>query len=194
MRLKIAFYLIVLTCFPAMGLGQKSSPMNLEWLVREAVMIFGGKVISVKTGERYTSMRLYATEYTFLVTEQLYGVRGDTMRIRQYGGEADGRKSYPPGVPRFQEGEEVVVFMYPPSRVGMTSSVGKEQGKFMVQNSDSGTGPWVVNSIDNRGLFHRLKHPELLADQLWLEGPMMGRLPYDKFVETLRELVRTLKQ
>lgn len=193
MILKTTFFAAALACFPAVGLSQKPSPMNLERLVREAGMIFGGKVINVKTGEQYTSMRLYATEYTFLVTEQLYGVRGDTVRIRQYGGEADGRKFYPPGVPRFEEGEEVIVFMYSPSRVGMTSSVGKEQGKFMIQNGDSGTGPWVVNSMDNQGLFHRLKHPELLADQSWLEGPITGRVPYNKFVNTLRELVRTLK-
>ncbi len=190
MKRVIHLLVAVIVCSSA-GMGQRSATANLERLVKEAGIIFGGKVIGVETGRKYTAMNLYATTYTFLVTEPVYGVTSDTLTIRQYGGEADGRTFYPPGIPRFEEGEEVLVLMYAPSRVGMTSTVGKEQGKFLIHETDSAR--WVVNSLENKGLFSRLTHPEILADQSWIAANPAGPLPYDKFVETLKELVHILK-
>src|SRR5512139_2615236 len=117
----------VVLCFWEAPLYSQKSTMNLESLIRESGMIFTGKVIDAETGTK-DRMNLYMTRYTFEVLEPIYGVEGDTLRIKQYGGEAGGKKVYPAGVPRFEKGEEVLVMFYPPSRIGMTSTVGKDQG------------------------------------------------------------------
>lgn len=171
--------------------AQKST-MNLESLVRQSGMIFAGRVIEVETGIK-DQMNLYMTRYTFEVLDPIYGVEDDTISIKQYGGEADGRKFYPAGVPRFELGEEVLVMLYPPSRIGMTSTVGKDQGKFWIQSSDTVGGKMVVNKMMNEGLFKKMKHPGLAADPDWIAGEP-GPLPYQGFVETLRNLADELKK
>lgn len=172
--------------------AQKSSP-NLESLIQQSGMIFAGKVIDIQTGTKERRMNLYMTTYTFEVREPIYGVEGDTLRIRQYGGEAGGKKFYPPGVPRFEREEEVLVMFYPTSKIGMTSSVGKDQGKFWVQR-DSVTGVQTVyNKLKNKGLFKRLKRSGLVTDSEWLRTEPEA-IPYDGFLETVRRLAGELKK
>ena len=167
--------------------------MNIESLIQQSGMIFAGKVIDIQTGTKERRMNLYMTTYTFEVLDPIYGVEGDTLRIKQYGGVAAGRKFYPPGVPRFEQGEEVVVMLYPTSAIGMTSSVGKDQGKFLVQK-DSVMGVRVVsNKLMNKGLFRKLKRPGLLADPEWVRDEP-GLIPYDGFLETVRHIAAELKK
>jgi hypothetical protein len=180
-----------------LGLGggaafAQKSTMNLESLVRQSGMIFAGRVIGVETGIK-DQMNLYMTRYTFEVFDPIFGVEEDTISIKQYGGEADGKKLYPAGVPRFERGEEVLVMLYPPSKIGMTSTVGKDQGKFWIQSDDSSGNKTVVNKLQNAGLFKKLKYPGLAANPDWAgSGP--GPLPYDGFVETVRNLTAELRK
>ncbi len=97
-------------------------------------MIFSGEVIGIETGTLDAEMNLFVTHYNFVVHERLYGVEDDTVTIKQYGGEAGGKSFYPKGVPRFREGENVLVFFYPPSKIGMTSPVGMDQGNSTSEN------------------------------------------------------------
>jgi hypothetical protein len=167
--------------------------MNLESLIQQSGMIFAGRVVDVETGTKEPRMNLFMTTYTFEVLEPIYGVEGDTLRIKQYGGEAGEEKLYPPGVPRFERGEEVLVMLYPTSKIDMTSSVGKDQGKFWVQR-DSATGvPTVSNKLKNKGLFRRLKRSGLVTDPEWLRTEPEA-IPYDGFLETVRRLVAELKK
>lgn len=170
--------------------AQKGS-MNLESLVRQSDMIFAGRVIDIETGVK-DRMNLYMTAYTFQILDRIYGVEGDTIRIKQYGGEANGKKFYPPGVPRFELGEEVVVLMYPLSRIGMTSAVGKDQGKFWIKTIDSSGTKVVFNKLNNKGLFLKLKHPDLVSNADWINS-QPDSLPYVGFIETLRHLASKLK-
>ncbi|MBI2618973.1 MAG: hypothetical protein HYW57_02725 [Ignavibacteriales bacterium] len=179
--------------FIAGGSPQGISPLNIERLVDQSGMIFAGKVIGVETG-RKDQMNLYVTYYTFEVTDALFGVETDTVRIKQYGGEADGRSFYPEGVPRFKIGEELLVMLYPPSKVGMTSTVGKGQGKFLIQDDDSSRIKQVANAFNNKGLFRRLRYPGTVADESWAAEQPTGPLGYEAFVETIRDLIITLKK
>ncbi len=172
--------------------GQKAGA-NLESLIRQSGMIFSGKVIAVETGSKEKNMNLYMTSYTFRIDDPIYGVEGDTIRIKQYGGESNGRKFYPAGVPRFQVGEEVLVMLYPPSAIGMTSTVGKDQGKFWIEPGDSVTGRTVKNKLENKGLFRKLSHPELVDDPDWITS-QPSQLEYDKFVDTVRKLASVVKK
>lgn len=177
---------------PGWVLGQRSTPANLEKLVKQAGMIFAGRVIDVETGTK-DRMNLYMTAYTFQVLDKVFGVEKDTLTVKQYGGEANGRKFYPAGIPRFEKGEEVLVFLYPLSLIGMTSSVGRDQGKFWIQRGDSSSASTLINKLNNKGLFKGLNHPELLSDPQWQKREPVA-LAYKPFLKTIRDLVAKLKE
>ena len=172
----------------------QSSPVSLERLVKDAGIIFSGTVVKVVTGEKDPGMNLYTTYYTFVVHEALFGVNADSITIKQYGGESEGKSFYPPGVPRFEQGERVVAFFYPPSKIGMTSAVAKDQGTFLVREVDS-SGQFVVeNGTGNRNLFRKLRNPERIARPEWVDPGAEGPLEYEPFVSSVRNLVGALKK
>ena len=75
----------------------------------------------------------------------------------------------------------------------MTSAVGKDQGKFWIRGTDSLGTRVVVNKRGNKGLFRRLRHPDLLVDKAWLdEDP--APLSYQPFMKTVKNLVEKLKE
>ena len=185
------FLMTVVLFFCEVPVYSQKSTMNLESLIRESGMIFAGRVIDIETGTK-DRMNLYMTRYTFEVLEPIYGVEGDTVDIKQYGGEANGKELYPAGVPRFERGEEVLVMLYPLSRIGMTSTVGKDQGKFWIREEDTSGTKVVFNKIKNRGLFNKLKNPGLVAEPEWIGG-QRDSLAYDRFLETVRNLTAKLK-
>jgi hypothetical protein len=90
-------------------------------------------------------------------------------------------------------GEQVVVFLYPLSYIGMPSSVGRDQGKFWIQQADSLGAEVVLNKLENKGLFRKLNHPDLLEDQHWVNRKQ-GPLPYKLFLQTLKSLAAALKE
>jgi hypothetical protein len=171
----------------------QSNLMNLERLVRDAGIIFSGTVVDVVTGEKDPGMNLYTTYYTFAVEDALYGVPSDSITIKQYGGEAGGKSYYPPGVPRFEQGEMVVVFFYPPSKIGMTSAVAKGQGKFVVGPADSSGVRLLENETHNKYLFRRIRNGDLIPRPEWLEGSPEGPVDYASFIASVRNLVGVLK-
>lgn len=192
-RLSLPLFILFLVFCTCNLTAQRSVSMNIERLVRDAGMIFAGRVINVETGERDKDMNLFVTHYTFLVTEKMYGVESDTIVINQYGGEADGQEFYPKGVPRFYEGEDVLVFFYPPSKIGMSSPVGMDQGKFMIRYSEKEKRLVVANKLGNENLFRGVKRVDKIAETEWLKMRKPGELPYSEFSETVRELIEEIK-
>jgi hypothetical protein len=68
---------------------------------------------------------------SFVVLDRAKGGAEPTFTVRQAGGELLGLKvDY--HVPKFRVGEEYVLFMPPPSRLGLASPVGLSQGAFSV--------------------------------------------------------------
>lgn len=172
----------------------QSGSVNLERLVKDAGIIFCGTVVEIVTGEKDPGMNLYTTYYTFVVHEALFGVEADSITIKQYGGESGGKSFYPPGVPRFERGETVVAFFYPPSKIGMTSAVAKDQGKFLVREVDSSGVRVVENGTANRNLFRKLRNPEHITRPEWADSGVEGPIEYEPFVGSVRNLVRALKK
>ena len=60
-----------------------------------------------------------------------------------------------PGLPRFREEEEVLLFLYGDSSSGFTSPVGLGQGKFTIFSDKNGKS-MAVNGFWNRNLFRKL--------------------------------------
>ncbi|HYX69831.1 MAG TPA: hypothetical protein VE825_11905, partial [Terriglobales bacterium] len=109
---------------PARGGGPRSAPSGatLQQLGRHAGFIFRGRVLSV---DRPKPARGSVTtvQITFQVLEGIRGVRtGERLTTREWAG------LWGAGRPRYRVGQEMLLFLYPRSRLGLTSPVSGDLG------------------------------------------------------------------
>jgi hypothetical protein len=97
-------------------------------LIRSAGYVFVGTVTGV---ERIASAQRHAVptvRVTFRVDQAIRGVRaGQILEIHEWAGLWQSGERYSPG-------ERVLLFLYRPSRLGLTSPVGGPMGRFPVDN------------------------------------------------------------
>ncbi|HEX7078924.1 MAG TPA: hypothetical protein VF363_10920 [Candidatus Eisenbacteria bacterium] len=88
---------------------------------------------------RYEQGKEIYTYYTLHVLEPVKGAKSEqTITIRQLGGVIDNIASVVPGMPRFQNGEEVVVFLTQKDATGYPWVMGLQQGKYSVFLDEKG--------------------------------------------------------
>jgi hypothetical protein len=146
----------------------KLRPQNLTRLIADADQIVAGKVTSVSDGVSESGMPY--TEITISVADsakgELHG--GKQYTFRQFGlleprKMPNGRVLVavtPEGFPRWQQGEQVVAFLYrPASRTGLQTTAGLAQGKLTVLDGR------IANEFNNRGLFEGVQ----ISDDLLTE-------------------------
>ena len=129
---------------PAAHATMMVKPMTLDEVTAESKHVVHGVVTSV-VSER-DEHGLPATWTTFAVAETLKGAAAHTLTIKQYGVArplADGTLTRLSGMPRYEVGEEVVLFLRGASRRGFTSPVGLGQGTYRVKRRDGRTTPEV---------------------------------------------------
>ena len=119
-------------------------PISLPRMAAAADVIFHGKVISNEVKLDPVSGNV-ATFTTFQVTELVKGNAGTTHTIKQIGGQLPGAnvRQTIHGVPRFDTGEEYVVFLPKASSLGFASPIGLSQGSFDVHRLN---GESVISS------------------------------------------------
>lgn len=84
------------------------------------------------------------TIYTVKANRYLKGGFGDTFEITQMGGKVGNLVLNVPGVPTFQTGEEVVLFVWTDDVYHLNQAIGFEQGVFRVR-TDPASGMKYVN-------------------------------------------------
>lgn len=178
----------------------KLKPQNLTRLIADADQIVAGKVTSVTDG--VSERGLPYTEVTIAVANSARGELrgGKPYTFRQFGlleprKMPNGRVLVavtPEGFPRWQEGEQVVAFLYrPASRTGLQTTAGLAQGKLTVLNGR------IANEFNNRGLFNDVQiNDHLLSEKeramLKSQGPvdaatfvgLVGRAVTENWVST----------
>ncbi len=115
-------------------------PMTLDRVVDRSGQIVHGTVTSVVSGRDESG--LPATWVSVAVMECLKGQAAGTVTFKQIGVAAplaDGTLLRIPGLPRYREGGEYVLFLHDASARGFTSPVGFEQGVYDVERSREGT-------------------------------------------------------
>ena len=127
---------------------------NLVDLIRQSDSIVLGQVAKVTDG--IDERGLGYTEVTVTISERLRGDEDGTLTFRQFGlrtarPSSDGTRmilAAPEGMPRYTEGEEVLLFMNPGASItGLRSPVGLGNGKFAF-------GPGTAsNELGNQGVF-----------------------------------------
>ncbi len=125
-------------------------------LVDSAGIIFAGRVLSIGRGRRlgdavsransFAGPNAASTEITFLVEHALRGTtQGQRLTIHQWQGEG-GRLST--RGKHYYLGERLMLFLYAPSKLGLTSPVAGNVGRFAVDSRDR-----VLMSAQHRAVF-----------------------------------------
>jgi hypothetical protein len=134
-KLLCAGAILFLVCwFPPLAVPQAaavspSQTASLQQLTRNSGYIFGGTVISIEHLTAIGPNIVPTVRVTFRVEDAIRGVRiGQTLVIREWAGlwESGGR---------YRRGERVLLFLYPSSKLGLTSSVGGMLGRFPMNRS-----------------------------------------------------------
>jgi hypothetical protein len=115
------------TRLPTTGTNPRDSPnpRHPPPLTRSAGYIFAGTVLSV---ERIAPKgnAVATVQISFHVDQAMLGVRaGQTLAIREWAGLWELGE-------RYRSGERVLLFLYPPSKLGLTSPVRGPSGRFRI--------------------------------------------------------------
>ncbi len=144
--------LLALGCFSVSGWAN-ARDVNLAEMTSHAGRIIHGRVVDVRASVHPQQPRMAVTLIKLQVIEMLKGGAAHEVTFMQYGTST---QQYVAHLPKYSVGEEVVLFLYPESKLGLTSPVGQGQGKFVVRN-DSRSGQRVLqNEQLNAALFARL--------------------------------------
>ena len=172
------------------GFAQRTVRMNLERLVQDAGVIIRGTVTKVESRQDKQTGHI-ATFVTLRVADNFYGATGEEVTFKVYAGRSGKLKLA--DMPRFEVGEESYSFWASPSRIGFSSPIGMQQGKFSLKREPATGKTLVSNGLANSNLFVGMKNRTALAKASWTEvaEPSIEASDFDA---TIRALVAILKK
>lgn len=144
-----ALVLTTVWLFVSQASASQVRSVNLEEMTARAGAIFSGRCLDVRTVTDPTIGR-DVSEARFEVHRAVKGATGRTVTVRMLSGD-DGFAD----VPMFARGEDVVLFLYRESSLGLRSPVGLGQGRFKVASGKNGRSI-AVNEFGNRNLLREL--------------------------------------
>ena len=164
--------------------------INLFEMVRAADRIFWGRCLKAEPG-REPSTGLPVTAYTFEVLRGIKGTdTGKSIRFQQLSRGAIGGIR---GLPEFSRGQEILLFLYPDSKLGLTSPVGLVQGMFRVGKG----GPrdrTVLNRVGNSNLLQGASSGQIRGSTLSAEEQAALRpgapISLDRFESVVQRIDR----
>ncbi len=102
---------------------------SLRELTRSSGYIFAGTVIAVQRVSANGANEVATIRITFRVEQAIRGVRtGQMLVIREWAGLWESGQ-------RYRRGERVLLFLYRPSKLGLTSPVGGLLGRFAIDSN-----------------------------------------------------------
>ena len=187
MMLTLAFILSVCSLSAQVMVRQ----VNLAYLAQRADVIVQGRVTQVSHERLPGHPNIPTVKVTLEVEKSLRGASGDTYTFREiYLGlrSREGKQGY-------VVGQQVFLFLPAPSRYGLSSPVGMEQGRFHVaRGTTGGASAMVANEYGNAGLFNNVEQDatkagvRLTKSQSRLTTTKRGPVPLDDFVSLVKSL------
>ena len=111
---------------PRLPTATPPGTIGFPLIARAAGTIFFGTVIAVARRPAARGQSLETVAITFHIQNAIRGATpGQDLTISQWIGLWSGGQ-------RYRVGERVLLFLYPPSKLGLTSSVGGEMGRFPI--------------------------------------------------------------
>jgi hypothetical protein len=154
---------LVLISWSAAGqnaLAKKSLPAisSLRSLTRNAGYIFDGTVLRVEKVAPSEINSVATVQITFRVEQAIRGTRfGQVLTIREWAGLWNSGE-------RYRAGERILLFLYSPSKLGLTSPVGGPLGRFAVDSN----GNALVDNGRLPGLAFDSAPPVQLPGKNWV--------------------------
>jgi len=200
MKRKIIFFVLVGLLATPLASALTVLQLNLQQLIGLADRVFVGKCLSVKFD---TDGGGRPVQYvTYQVEDLIKGPASDRVTFKQLGASDDQMQrqegdltvvSVFRELPRYQAGEESIIFLSEEGSLGLTAPIGLQQGKFAVATDASGQKT-VANGMGNHGLFMGLSQsPKVKAMALSNSDKKLmkqngGDLVYDDFVSLVKRL------
>jgi hypothetical protein len=156
-RCLLAVTSLLIFCLSNLAAAQQSDQLAAEhvlgpqWreLSRRAGMIFAGTVIAPATPHarddqafpRATSGTLPAIHLSFRIDNAISGVEpGQALTINEWAGAWSMHRP-------MRQGQHILIFLYPPSRLGLTSPVGGSQGQIDLDSSGKNVSHAAKNPL-----------------------------------------------
>ncbi|HET8692743.1 MAG TPA: hypothetical protein VFM30_11470 [Steroidobacteraceae bacterium] len=173
--------------------GALTLPRNLSQLVEGSADIVRGTVTSARVEKHPQLPHLDTIVVTLRVDETIKGAPAKTYTFRQYIWDIRDREDRA----GYFKGQSYLLLMNAPSRFGLTSPVGMDQGRFRLKRDAAGR-QFAVNGRGNAELMRGV--PESLARRGATLTPAAGGLAQkhqrgpiatDDLVQLIREIART---
>jgi hypothetical protein len=125
-----------------------STPINLTYLAKRADVIVQGEVTDVQYENHPDYPNIPTVKVTLKVEGMTRGPQGKTYAFREMliGLRSKERKK------SYQVGQRLLLFLPTPSKDGLSSPIGMEQGRFHVDRDGKGNAI-IANEFGNAGLF-----------------------------------------
>ena len=146
-----------------------SNSPDLQQITRKAGLIFTGTVVAVTPIRERDADQISSVEVTFQVEQALRGPKaGQRFSIREW-----------PGLwlsgERYRIGQRMMIFLYPPSRAGLTSPVGGGAGRFDIDR-------------DGRISVKPVQPPSVGRSPQPVRSTTVSRVPLSTFSRAIRRL------
>ncbi len=128
--------------------GALTVSRNLDQLTDRAAIIVRGNVVSVRVEKHPELSNLDTVVVTLRVRDSLKGAVRDTHTFRQYLWDLRDRLD----AAGYRKGQDLLLFLVAPSRYGLSSPAGLDQGRFRIERDADGREV-AVNAVDNYRLF-----------------------------------------
>ena len=162
-------------------------PLYLDEMADGAAVAFEGRCVANRS-EVDPANGLVVTYTTFEVRDVLKGSPGATHEIKQVGGAlpGDGPQYRVIGVPKFEVGEDYVVFLAGVSTMGFSSPIGLAQGRFKVDRQ--GSLRKVGNGRDFKDMTRRIpsRVPPATRAQMDKDDKPLRDMDLDEFKQLVR--------
>lgn len=132
--------------------GALTLPRNLEQLTDRASDIVRGTVVSARVEKHPELVNLDTVVVTLRLSDTLKGSARDTYTFRQFIWDIRDRKD----AAGYRKGQELLLLMIAPSRYGLSSPAGLEQGRFRIERDRKGRES-AINGTGNFKLFEGLE-------------------------------------
>jgi hypothetical protein len=149
--MKRILLLILLLACAAPALAQRGAltiPRNLDQLTNRSAVIVRGTVISAQVEKHPELSGLNTVVVKLRVQETLKGQAKDTFTFRQYVWDIRDRVD----AGGYRKGQDLLLLMIEPSRYGLSSPAGLEQGRFLISRDSAGRET-ALNGHGNLKLF-----------------------------------------
>ena len=191
---RVVPWAVILVLVLQQAAAQETALADLDQIVQQAQTIVRGHILSVRTEPHPQFANLRTVVVTFQIERVLKGATDTTLTFRQYvwgAGAGDALK-----VSGYGRADELLLFLNPVSRYGLTSPVGLDQGRFQIERDAQGNAS-AMNGRGNAGLFNQVETKARARGttlsprvQAMMRTPTAGKVS----LETLEESVLTLMQ